>query len=83
VKSVKHLSVELLERCALRDLSEHEMRHIEKHVLVCADCLDRLEGEMSWVVAIRVAAARLRGGERRTSADVGNPTKSKRKQVNS
>ena len=68
VKSVKHLSVDLLERCALRELSEREMRRIEKHVLVCADCLDQLEGEMAWVVAIRAAAAKIRKRERRVSA---------------
>jgi hypothetical protein len=56
VKSVKHLSVEVLERCAMRELSELEMRRIEKHVTVCPNCLDRLEGEMAWLVAIRSAS---------------------------
>jgi hypothetical protein len=65
VESVKHLSIELLERCAMRELSELEMRRIEKHVLVCPECLDRLEGEMSWVVAMRSAAAKIGKSKRR------------------
>jgi hypothetical protein len=76
VKTVKHLSERLLERCAMRDLSELEMRRIEKHVLVCPECLDRLEGEMAWVVAMRSAAAKIREGKRRGSAHPGDPAKS-------
>ena len=51
VEAVAHLSVELLERYALKELSEAEMLRVEKHVASCPKCRDHLlrdwEGFMS------------------------------------
>ncbi len=51
--NVRHLPIELLERYAMRDLSSREVQRVEKHVVFCPECLDRLEGEVGWVVGVR------------------------------
>jgi hypothetical protein len=51
VDAVAHLAIELLERYALKELSEAEMLRVEKHVARCPKCRDHLlrdwEGFMS------------------------------------
>jgi hypothetical protein len=51
---MKHLSIELLERCALRELSSLEQQRVENHVTRCPECLDRLYGETAWVNGTRL-----------------------------
>ena len=46
---MKHLPIELLERYALREVSGREQQRVERHVTCCAECLDRLQGEVGWV----------------------------------
>ena len=53
MEAVAHLSMELIERYALRELSEVEMRRVKKHVASCPNCLDRLEGEIDLTAAMR------------------------------
>jgi hypothetical protein len=53
VDFVAHLSVELIERYALREVSEAEMRRVEKHVARCSACKDRLVDDIGWQLAIR------------------------------
>jgi hypothetical protein len=51
---MKHLSIELLERYALRELSSREQQQVETHVTRCPECLDRLQGEVGWVNGMRL-----------------------------
>jgi anti-sigma factor RsiW len=48
VEAVTHLSIELIERYALRELSDVELLQVEKHVASCPECLDRLQGKLIW-----------------------------------
>ena len=50
---MKHLSIELLERYVLRELSGREQQRVETHVTRCPECLDRLQGEIGWVNGMR------------------------------
>jgi anti-sigma factor RsiW len=43
----------MMESYALKELSEAEMRRVEKHVSSCPKCRDHLEGELGWVAAAR------------------------------
>jgi anti-sigma factor RsiW len=51
VDAVAHLAIELLERYALKEVSEAEKQKVEKHVARCPKCRDHLlrdwEGFMS------------------------------------
>jgi anti-sigma factor RsiW len=51
---MKHLSIEMLERYALRELSSLEQQRVENHVTRCPECLDRLYGETAWVNGMRL-----------------------------
>ncbi len=53
VKAVAHLSIAMMESYALKELSEAEMRRVEKHVARCPKCRDHLEGELGWSAAMR------------------------------
>jgi anti-sigma factor RsiW len=53
VEAVAHLSIELLERYALKELSEAEMRRVEKHVASCRKCEFVLEEQLGWAAAMR------------------------------
>jgi anti-sigma factor RsiW len=53
VEAVAHLSIELIERYALRELSEVELLRVEKHVASCPECLDRLQGEVDLAAVMR------------------------------
>ena len=72
MEAVAHLSIELIERYALQELSEVEMRRVKKHVASCPVCLDRLEGEIDLTAAMRSSTvARVRKivkGERKRPA---------------
>ena len=50
-RAVAHLSIVVTESYALKELSEAEMRRVEKHVARCPKCRDRLEGELGWSAA--------------------------------
>jgi anti-sigma factor RsiW len=58
---MKHLSIELLERYALRELSSREQQQVETHLTGCPECLDRLQGEIGWLEkagALRLCVAK-------------------------
>lgn len=50
---VKHLSLELLERYVMEDISSRDRQQVERHVMRCPECLDRLHSEVGWVLAVR------------------------------
>jgi hypothetical protein len=49
VEAVAHLSIDVMESYALKELSEAETLRVEKHVARCAKCRDHLEGEARMV----------------------------------
>lgn len=51
---MRRLSIELLERYALRELSSREQQRVENHVTRCSECLDRLYSETAWVNGMRL-----------------------------
>ena len=66
-KIVNHVTVEMLEKYAMRDLSNYEAEKVEKHVLSCPECQDRLEAEIGWTAALRSAAKHVRRMQGRPS----------------
>jgi hypothetical protein len=61
VESVAHLSMELIERYALREFSAAEIQRAEKHVAKCPACEERLQEQVDSWAAMRsttVAAVR-------------------------
>jgi len=50
---VAHLSIELLERYALKELPDADMLRVEKHVARCRRCRDHLNEELGWSAAMR------------------------------
>ena len=52
-----HLSVELIERYALCELSEIKIRRVERHVGTCPVCEDRLQEEVDVAAAMRSSTA--------------------------
>jgi len=60
---VNHISEEALEQYAMRTLPEAaELGRLEKHLLICSECRNRLQTMDDYVAAMRSAAAKLRGG---------------------
>jgi anti-sigma factor RsiW len=53
VEAVAHLSIVMMESYALKELSEAEMRRVEKHVARCPKCRDHLDEELGWAAAMR------------------------------
>ena len=53
VEAVAHLSIELLERYALKEVSEAEKQKVEKHVASCRKCEFVLEEQVGWAAAMR------------------------------
>jgi len=51
--SMKHLSIELLERYVMQDISSRDQQRVERHVMRCPPCLDRLQGEVGWMLGVR------------------------------
>ena len=56
-----HISEDLLDRHALGKLPESEAAGLEKHVLICRECQDRLRLTEDFVEAVRMAAVSSRG----------------------
>jgi hypothetical protein len=54
---VVHLTIKLIERFALRELSEVEIQRVEKHVLLCSECGERLQEEVDVAAAMRSSTA--------------------------
>jgi hypothetical protein len=50
---VKHLSLELLERYVMEDISSRDRQRVERHVMRCPECLDRLHADVGWVLGVR------------------------------
>ena len=53
VEPVAHLSIVMMESYALKELSEAEMRRVEKHVASCRKCGFVLEEQVGWMAAMR------------------------------
>jgi anti-sigma factor RsiW len=53
VEAVAHPGIELLERYALKEVSEAEKQKIEKHVARCPKCRFCLEEQLGWAAAMR------------------------------
>jgi hypothetical protein len=53
VEAVAHLSIVKMESYALKELSEAEMRRVEKHVASCRKCGFVLEEQVGWMAAMR------------------------------
>jgi hypothetical protein len=53
VEAVAHLSIVMMESYALKELSEAEMRRVEKHVASCPKCRFCLEEQLGWAAAMR------------------------------
>ena len=53
---MRHISDELPERYVLHRLSEPKAGPVEKHLLICEPCQDRLEAKIEFVTAMRAAA---------------------------
>ena len=57
MKFVEHICDDDLEQYAMRTLPAAESERLEEHVLICADCQDRLQAVDEYVAAMKVAAA--------------------------
>jgi anti-sigma factor RsiW len=53
VDSVAHLSIELVERYAMRELSDAERQRVSKHIASCPECEEWLQAEIAQSAAIR------------------------------
>jgi hypothetical protein len=56
---VDHASDDDLERYAMRTLLEAELEPLEEHLLICAECRERLDETETYVAAMRAAAGEL------------------------
>lgn len=54
-----HIDEELLERYALKQLSENEAAPLEEHLLICQDCQERLVETEQFVYAVKEALPQL------------------------
>lgn len=50
-KGVAHLSIVEMESYALKELSEADMRRVEKYVASCPECRDFLDDALCWEAA--------------------------------
>jgi anti-sigma factor RsiW len=50
---VEHISEDLLELYSLGRLEEPQLAPVEEHLLICHDCLDRVEQMDEYVAALR------------------------------
>ena len=55
-----HITEDALEEYAMRTLPDSEWDRIEEHLLVCAECRNRLTATDAFVVAMRGAAAKIK-----------------------
>ena len=75
-ETVAHLSIEVLEKYALKELSETEKLRVEEHVARCQKCRDHLGEELGWSAAMRspfMAKVRkmIARGRRRRNGEAG------------
>jgi hypothetical protein len=56
MSTVDHLNDEVLERYAMRGLSDLESEAVEDHIALCSQCLDRLDETTAFVEGMREAA---------------------------
>lgn len=56
-----HMEAEALERYAMGTLPEQQADELGEHLLVCADCQDRLAETDAYLQAMRTAAPKMRG----------------------
>jgi uncharacterized CHY-type Zn-finger protein len=54
---VEHAAEDDLESYAMRTLSASEVESLEEHLLLCAECRDRLTAADEYVAAMKSAAA--------------------------
>jgi uncharacterized CHY-type Zn-finger protein len=59
---VEHAAEDVLERYAMRTLPALEVESLEEHLLICAECRDRLTAADDYVAAMEAAAAKIRAG---------------------
>ena len=50
-----HISEEMLERYALKQLSEAHLESLEEHLLICPQCQDRLDAVDEYIATMRLA----------------------------
>ena len=62
MESVEHVSEDDLERYATRTLPAPEVESLEAHLLICAECRERLTAANEYVAAMRAAAKFRKGG---------------------
>jgi hypothetical protein len=55
MSTVEHLNDDVLERYAMRGLSEPEAEAVEDHIALCSVCLDRLDETTAFVEGMRAA----------------------------
>src|SRR5580698_9040932 len=60
VDTVAHLTIGVVERFAMRELSDEEMQRVNKHIASCRDCYDWLQVEIAQTAAMRSWRARAR-----------------------
>jgi anti-sigma factor RsiW len=73
---VAHIIEDDLEWYAMRTLPDAELDRLEEHLLVCADCRDRLTRTDVLVAAMRSAAAKIREQDREGNGGEENIGKS-------
>ena len=57
--SANHVDEELLERYSLGRIGEDEAASLEEHLLICEECMDRLEGLNVYHRAMRAALIKI------------------------
>lgn len=83
VENVAHLPIELLERYALKEVSETEKHRVENHVATCPKCRYILEEQLGWAAAMRSPFNRMvekmieEERKKRRKAGTGGSVKSK------
>jgi hypothetical protein len=67
VDAVAHLTIGLVERYAMRELSDAELQRVNKHIASCRKCDEWLQAEIAQMAAIRSwTAAKVRKIEKAT-----------------
>lgn len=60
VDSVAHLSISLVERRAMRELSDAELQRVNKHIASCSECEEWVQAEIAQTAAIRSWPTKIR-----------------------
>jgi hypothetical protein len=53
MEPMKHLPIGLLEQYSMKEISIRDHQRVERHVMRCPQCLDRLHAEIGWVLGVR------------------------------